>query len=111
LRRCAAGAAPPKTTLNAYGLQIELDARTVKRKGKALPLTRKEFDLLTVFLRRPNQVLSIQYLLETVWNYDPADYNDPHTVGVHISSLRKKVGAPVAKRIVSVPSLGYRFDA
>jgi DNA-binding response OmpR family regulator len=111
LRRCGGAAEMPKTKLKAHGLEIDLQARVVTSKGKRLPLTRKEFDLLLTFLRRPGQVISMQYLLETVWGYDPADYNDPHTIGVHISSLRKKIGPVVAKRIVNVPSLGYRFDA
>lgn len=109
LRRCSAPPASEKIKLD--GLEVDLDGRVVKRKGQALPLTRKEFDLFTTFLRRPGQVLSVPYLIETVWGYDPADYNDPHTVGVHISSLRKKLGPKTAKQIVSVPALGYRFDA
>jgi DNA-binding response OmpR family regulator len=55
-------------------------------------------------------VLSIPYLLETVWGYDPADYNDPGTVEVHVYHLRKKLGAALAKRIVNMPGLGYKFD-
>lgn len=85
--------------------------RTPRRPaGSQGQLTRKEFDLLTTFLRRPARVLSTNYLLETVWGYDPADYNDPHTVGVHISSLRRKLGAAIGKRLVSVSGLGYRFE-
>ena len=49
-------------------------------------------------------------LEEAVWGYDPADYSDPHTVGVHVSSLRKKIGAKIGDRIVALPGLGYRFD-
>src|SRR3989339_429688 len=53
---------------------------------------------------RPDLV--IPYLLETVWGYDPASYNDPHTVGVHVSSLRKKLGSPAADHITSVTGHG-----
>jgi DNA-binding response OmpR family regulator len=97
--------------LKAQGLVIDVAARTVVVSGKSISLTRKEFDLLTTFLRKPGRVLSVPYLLETVWGYDPADYSDPHTVGVHVSTLRKKIGAKVGAHIVAVPSLGYRFDA
>ena len=97
--------------LKAHGLVIDVAARTVVFAGKAISLTRKEFDLLTTFLRKPGRVLSVPYLLETVWGYDPADYSDPHTVGVHVSTLRKKIGAKIAAHIVAVPGLGYRFDA
>lgn len=111
LRRCARLTAPVKAALKAHGLELDLDARKAALKGRALPLTRKEFDLLHAFLRQPGRVLSIPYLLETVWGYDPADYNDPHTVGVHVSSLRRKLGEVLSRRIVSVPALGYRFEA
>ncbi|UPT75664.1 MAG: response regulator transcription factor [Elusimicrobiota bacterium] len=97
--------------LKAQGLVIDVAARTVKVGGKRVALTRKEFDLLTTFLRKPGRVLSAPYLLETVWGYDPADYSDPHTIGVHVSTLRRKIGAKIAERIVAVPGLGYRFDA
>lgn len=96
--------------LKAHGLALDVSARTVTVGGKRVSLTRKEFDLLTTFLRKPGRVLSIPFLLEVVWGYDPADYSDPHTVGVHVSTLRKKIGAKLGERIVALPSLGYRFD-
>jgi DNA-binding response OmpR family regulator len=96
--------------LKAEGLELDVQARTVSQKGKRVALTRKEFDLLTTFLRKPGQVLSNNFLLETVWNYDPADYNDPRTIQTHISSLRRKLGGKLGDRIVSVPGLGYRFE-
>lgn len=99
-----------RETLRAAGLVLDVQARTVTLKGRRVPLTRKEFDLLTTFLRKPGRVVGVPYLLETVWGYDPADYNDPHTVGVHVSSLRKKLGPSLGRRIVSVSGLGYRLD-
>jgi DNA-binding response OmpR family regulator len=98
-------------TLKSEGLDLDVAARTVSVAKRKVALTRKEFDLLTTFLRRPGRVLSFPFLLETVWGYDPADYSDPHTVGVHISTLRKKIGPKIGARIVPLPGLGYRFDA
>ncbi|MDD5301716.1 MAG: response regulator transcription factor [Elusimicrobia bacterium] len=97
--------------LKAQGLVLDVAARTVTVSGKRVALTRKEFDLLTAFLRKPGKVLSVPFLLETVWGYDPEDYSDPHTVGVHVSTLRRKIGAKIAARIVAVQGAGYRFDA
>jgi DNA-binding response OmpR family regulator len=81
----------------------------VKVAGKPVSLTRKEFDLLAALISQPGRALSIPYLLETVWGYDPADYNDPGTVEVHVSHLRKKLGPKLAKRLVSVVGHGYKF--
>jgi DNA-binding response OmpR family regulator len=97
-------------TLKAHGLVVDVAARVVAQAGRRVALTRKEFDLLTTFLRRPGRVLSIPFLLEAVWGYDPADYSDPHTVGVHVSTLRKKLGPRLGRLVVALPGLGYRFD-
>lgn len=97
--------------LKAHGLVLDVLARTATVSGKRVRLTRKEFDLLTVLLRKAGTVVSIPFLLETVWGYDPADYSDPHTVGVHVSTLRRKIGARIGARIVAVPGVGYRFEA
>ena len=100
-----------KDVLRLNGLLLDVAARTVEVKGQPVALTRKEFDLLTLFLRKARHVLRPTYLLEAVWGYDPADYNDTATVQVHISNLRKKLGASFAKKLVSLPGVGYRFDA
>lgn len=98
-------------SIQRSGIEVDLEARTAACRGKRVQLTRKEFDLLTTFLRKPDRVLSIPYLLETVWGYDPAQYNDPATVHSHVSSLRRKLGGDASVWIVSVPGLGYRFSA
>lgn len=110
LRRAAAPAELAEA-LEASGIALDVSARIVTQAGRRVPLTRKEFDLLTTFLRRPGRVLSIPYLLETVWGYDPAEYNDPRTVTVHVSSLRGKLGKAFGERLASVPGLGYRFES
>lgn len=92
------------------GLELDAAGRTVKVGKTPVALTRKEFDLLAVLIEKSGRVLTIPYLLETVWGYDPADYNDPGTVEVHVYHLRKKLGAALAKRIVNMPGLGYKFD-
>lgn len=94
--------------LKAKGIELDPAAREVKVNGKAAALTRKEFDLLALFIEKPGRVLTPSFLLETVWGYDLADYNDPHTVETHIFRLRQKIGV---KNIVNVPGCGYKFTA
>ena len=96
--------------LHKCGIELDAAGRTVKVGKDPVSLTRKEFDLLAVLLSKSGRVLAIPYLLETVWGYDPADYNDPGTVEVHVYHLRKKLGAKLAKRIINMPGLGYKFD-
>lgn len=98
-------------TLKKFGIELDPAGRTVKVSGKELAMTRKEFDLLSTLVGKAGRVLSIPYLLETVWGYDPADYNDPGTVEVHVCHLRKKLGPKLSKRLVAVTGHGYKFEA
>ncbi|TBR20988.1 response regulator transcription factor [bacterium] len=98
------------TTLNHYGLSLSVIERKVKAAGKDVSLTRKEFDLLTALLRRPGRVLTARDLLEKVWGYEPGEYDDPNTVHVHISRLRRKLGKSFSDRLTTLVNVGYRLD-
>ncbi len=108
LKRAARGK-NKNAVLKAGDLELNLEGRTIKIKGKPVKLTSKEFDLLSTLASKPGKVLSLNSLLEAVWGYNTADYNDPHTVEVHVSNLRRKVGA-FGKRIQAVPGHGYKFE-
>ncbi len=104
------GVAEKTEKIRKLGMVIDPGGRSVTLKGEVVNLTRKEFDLLMALITEEGRLLSVPYLLETVWGYDPASYNDPHTVGVHVSSLRKKLGAEIGAHITSVTGHGYKFD-
>jgi DNA-binding response OmpR family regulator len=104
------GVAAKTEKIKKLGMVIDPAARGVTIKNSTVNLTRKEFDLLMALITEEGRLLSVPYLLETVWGYDPASYNDPHTVGVHVSSLRKKLGAEIGAHITSVTGHGYKFD-
>jgi DNA-binding response OmpR family regulator len=104
------GVAAKTEKIKKLGMLIDPAGRTVSIKGSIVNLTRKEFDLLMALITEEGRLLAVPYLLETVWGYDPASYNDPHTVGVHVSSLRKKLGADIGGHITSVTGHGYKFD-
>jgi len=110
LRRCSADGRGADGALKLGGVKLDPEGRTASVSGKPLSLTRKEFDLLAALLAKPGRVLPVPYLLETVWGYDPADYNDPATVEVHVCHLRRKLGK-AARHIVNVPGHGYKFEA
>jgi DNA-binding response OmpR family regulator len=91
---------------------ISLDFRTreVKRAGKNVRLTTREFELLAYLMRHPNQVLSRSQILNAVWGYD----YDPGTnvLEVYIGYLRRKLDSadgPVP--IETVRAVGYRLVA
>jgi DNA-binding response OmpR family regulator len=96
--------------LQGQALAIDREGRTASVKGRQLKLTRKEFDLLALLAGKAGRVLSVPFLLENVWGYDTANYNDPHTVEVHISQLRHKLGPEVAAKLVTVTGYGYKLE-
>lgn len=96
--------------IREQGVELDPGARAVKVAGKPVQLTRKEFDLLTLLLEKKGRVLGVPYILETVWGYDVANYDNPHTVETHVSSLRKKLGPKLGARIASVTGHGYKFE-
>jgi DNA-binding response OmpR family regulator len=99
---------PTRPAVRASALRLDLAGRIARAGGKGLALTRKEFDLLGALVERRGRVLERAFLLDTVWG-DAAE-RDAHTLEVHICSLRRKLGPSLARRIVTVPGLGYRFE-
>lgn len=73
-------------------LNIRPKARQVFLKGKEVPLTGKEFDLLFFLVQHPNEVFSKEQLFEKIWSFDPI--GEPATVTVHINRLRDKLKMP-----------------
>ncbi len=112
LRRAAMGGGPPSGTgLLRFGDLVVDEARhQATRGGAPLPLKPKEFALLAYLARNKGVALSREHLLEKVWGYDYE--GDIRTVDVHVRWLREKLetdpGEP--QRIVTVRSVGYRFD-
>jgi DNA-binding response OmpR family regulator len=96
--------------VHVEGLSLDLRARKVLVHGASVALTRKEFDLLNMLLRRQGLVVYTTHLYHSVWGYGESSPVDSHTVKVHISSLRSKLGSDFGKKIVNLPGLGYRFD-
>lgn len=86
---------------------VDAAARTVTKDGARVALTRKEFDLLLLFLRNRGVALFRETLYERVWGgvYE----GDSRTVDLHVQRLRKKLGWE--DRITAVYKVGYRLEA
>jgi DNA-binding response OmpR family regulator len=87
-------------------LTADFDAVAVSVEGRAIRLTRREFELLRYLVENRNRVLSRDRLLERVWGYDRLI--ETRSVDVHVGRLRGKLG-PVGRQIETVVGLGYRF--
>ena len=87
-------------------LVLDSAARSVRRAGREVELTRREFELLEVFARNAGIVLGRDRLLELVWGYDWAA--DGNVVDVFVSYLRRKLEAGGEPRIIqTVRGVGF----
>lgn len=104
------GQQPKKQILLIHGISIDQSSRKVQVKGKDIPFTTKEFDLLVFFVTHPNQVLSKDQLYERIWGMDSAA--DVSTITVHVRKLREKIEQNPAEpeRLETVWGAGYRFN-
>jgi DNA-binding response OmpR family regulator/signal transduction histidine kinase len=104
------GPSPVATSrLVAFGpLQVDLDAREVRRGAEVVPLRPKEFDLLAALLRHRGRVVSRAELLREVWGY--AAGTESRTVETHLAALRQRLGVDGSRLIVTVRGALYRVD-
>jgi two-component system, OmpR family, response regulator len=100
----------PTTALSVGDIEVNLITREVRRAGTLVRLSTTEFELLVYLLRNRGRVLSREQILRAVWGYE----YDPGTnvVDVYVGYLRRKLRRSDTKvPIVTVRSVGYRFDA
>ena len=82
-------------------LSLDPRSREVRRGGRAVELTAREFELLELFLRHPGEVLSKESILDRLWGYA----FDDNLVEVYVGYLRRKLGAP--QLIQTLRGAGY----
>ncbi len=90
-------------------VQVDLEAHQVRRAGRRVALTAREFALLAYFLRNPDRALTRDTLLSEVWQ---TDYLSQRTIDNFIGRLRAKF-EPDPERprhFLTVRGIGYRFD-
>jgi two-component system OmpR family response regulator len=94
----------PNPLIAIGNLAVDLAARTVRREGRPVALTAREWALFEAFLQRPNVLLSKAQLEERLYSFDAEI--ESNTIEVHIGRLRKKIGADM---IETVRGMGYRL--
>ena len=89
-------------------LNIDLVEHTVTRGGKAIALTRLEFDLLVALAKEPGRVFTREELLHEVWDYRHS--SDTRLVNVHIQRLRAKIehDPDNPQLITTIRGVGYK---
>jgi DNA-binding response OmpR family regulator len=96
-------------TLEIGDIVMDTKKHTVHKNKKEIYLTKKEFMLLELLLKRKGDVVSRSAIIEHVWdmNVDPFS----NTVESHILNIRKKISSTGTKSAIrTVPGIGYKID-
>ncbi|MEC0305950.1 response regulator transcription factor [Paenibacillus lautus] len=96
----------PEAVIRFRGIEIVMEERLVKKDGRPVDLTPKEFDLLMTMYGHRGKIYTRSELLDLVWGYD--FMGDTRTVDTHIQRLRKKLD--VSDLITTVFGIGYKFE-
>lgn len=97
------------TILQVRDLSVDPNTRKVTRGGQEIQLLPKELALLEFFMRHPNEVFSVEALLNRVWSSESD--STIRTVYTNMTTLRKKIASADGLPIIStVHGLGYRLD-
>jgi DNA-binding response OmpR family regulator len=108
LARLKALARRPKQTLGKVlkvrNLTLDPVSYEVKRAGKNINLSKKEYALLEYLMRHPEKLITKEQIINSVWDYD-ADIL-PNTVEVYVGYLREKIGRDLIK---TVRGFGYKI--
>ncbi|HEX2508320.1 MAG TPA: response regulator transcription factor [Miltoncostaeaceae bacterium] len=97
---------PPPSTRRVGELELDASTHEVRRGGRPLQLTRREFDLLALFLEHPGTVLARERLLTEAWGYhSPVETN---AIDVYVGYLRRKLEEGGEPRVIhTVRGVGY----
>ncbi len=100
-----------KAVLCVADLELDSESFSVRRAGKDIQLSKKEFQLLEFLVEHKNNTLSKEKLINKVWEFDTDIL--PNTVEVYIGYLRNKIEKPFkksAKIIYTVRGFGYKVS-
>jgi len=92
-------------------LSINFKSKTITLRNETVKLTKTEFELLSLFVSYPGEVLSREFIQQQIWR-DSQLYQTSRAVDVHVQRLRKKIETEVDRPeyIVTVAGVGYKFQ-
>jgi DNA-binding response OmpR family regulator len=100
--------AEPPVELRILDLEMDLISRSVKRAGRAIELTVREFELLEYLLRRQGEVVSREMLARDVWKEPARPTPLDNVIDVHMVRLRRKIDEGFDTKLVhTVRGVGF----
>lgn len=104
--RPSAGEGVEREVLTLDDLRIDVAARTATRAGRAVELTRTEFDVLELLVRHAGTVLGHTQIYDAIWGYDFGP--DSKNLAVYVGYLRRKTEVDGRRRLIhTVRGVGY----
>lgn len=96
--------------IEVAGLLIDMNSYEASVNGKPVVLTKKEIEILWLFVTNPGRVFTRDHLLENIWGYEY--FGDTRTVDTHIKRIRTKLSLDntVGFDIKTVWGVGYKFE-
>lgn len=108
LRRSAlTSAIGSNDVISIFDLEIDLARYEVKKDGKLIDLTAREFELIKYLVQNAGKVFSRETLMEKIWDYEY--FGDMRTVDVTVSRLREKLSNNINEYILTKRGVGYYF--
>jgi two-component system, OmpR family, copper resistance phosphate regulon response regulator CusR len=104
--------AEAQTRLSVADLEIDLLTRAVKRGGKSLELTLREFELLEYLIKHANRLVSREMLARDVWKETARATPIDNVIDVHMARLRKKVDLDFERKLIhTMRGVGFMVRA
>jgi DNA-binding response OmpR family regulator len=100
------GSVPGDSVVTVGQVRVDLPARRVHAGDAEVLLRPKEFDLLAALVSRAGEVVTREQLMDEVW--DENWFGPTKTLDVHVSTLRRKLGAYA--HITTLRGRGYRYE-
>ena len=95
-------------SITVADLMLDPTTHFVKRGGRTIPLTSREYALLEYLMRNPNRLITRQMAENHLWNYDTAVMSN--VIDVYIRRLRRKIDDPFDEKLIeTVRGSGYRL--
>jgi len=109
LRRAGSEGTTQNAVLRVGKLELELEHRTLRKAGKEVHLSPKEFELLALLMQHQNVPVTHARILRTIWGPEYGD--EPEYLRSYVKTLRKKIEDDPAhpEYIRTEPWVGYRF--
>ena len=106
-----AGRSPATHSVDVGAISIDFMRREVRVNGRAVHMSRREFDVLAVLASPPGQVRTREELIDQLWS--AKDLSDTRTLDTHIRRLRTKIepDASHPRHLITVRGVGFRFDS